>query len=118
LKNHRPRHDAIDLYMRELDSCPPLTAAEEQEAEEQEMSLRMLRLRKRLAVLLGGLPEPQRGSSWALGRRARASSGQRLVLGHIGLRLSVRVHSGLSGGQIRAWASCKHSWYDSISAGL
>jgi len=55
MKSHRPRRCAIDLYMRELDSCPPLTAAEEQE-----LCLRMLRLRERLAVLLGGLPEPQR----------------------------------------------------------
>jgi hypothetical protein len=29
MKDHRPRHDAIDLSMRELDSCPRRTAAEE-----------------------------------------------------------------------------------------
>jgi hypothetical protein len=57
MKNHRPRHDAIDLSVRELDSCPPLTAAEEQE-----MSLRILWFRKRLAVLLGELPEPQQSA--------------------------------------------------------
>src|SRR5262245_1024879 len=51
-------HGVFDRYMRDLDTCPPLTAEEERA-----LALRMLRFRTRLVRLLGTLSPDSAGSA-------------------------------------------------------